>query len=531
MNLELIGQLVRLRYKLLWAKTRTRNGKIALFFAGYLLLVMVVMVSTAGGIGAGVLAVRSGKTLRVTAAALGGIYLQALLATVVLGFGMNAIFSDIELRRYPLRARDRRLTRHLIGVVDPFWVLFLALDLGIAFGLYLLGAGSLLWGCMAVLLLFVSNYLAARVVALLVDRLLTKKGGSVILMVSIMCLGFLPSILQPVVHKNSPFLIALVQVLKYTPPAQAAWAMTRADLSVLSGLGMLVCWLLALTAALVALERHPAKVRTAQRTTVSWGNVFERIGGLFGPRHGPLVAHWLRFYSRNNRFRTIYPLTLPLVVFLMFYFGRQTFGDVKTPTSPQAQFASALGAFAIAGFIGTGQFAVNQFGYVGGGLRRYLLLPTHAAAAFRAGSYTFLMLSAVLIPLVAIAWSLFWPAPFDARMLIMLVGSSVTSLFVFHGVGLWVSLLAPRRGNYYTSFGNDLSFAANVVVIGGMLGLLFLPRVCYKLWPAAMSPEHWWVLIPVAALAVVFYVVSLRSATARFRARREQLLAIMEGRG
>ena len=38
MNFQLIGVLIRLRYKLLWAKTRTRNGKIALFFAGYLLL-------------------------------------------------------------------------------------------------------------------------------------------------------------------------------------------------------------------------------------------------------------------------------------------------------------------------------------------------------------------------------------------------------------------------------------------------------------------------------------------------------------
>ena len=42
MDFELIGTLIRLRYKLLWANTRTRNGKIALFFAGYLLLVMTI---------------------------------------------------------------------------------------------------------------------------------------------------------------------------------------------------------------------------------------------------------------------------------------------------------------------------------------------------------------------------------------------------------------------------------------------------------------------------------------------------------
>ena len=42
MNTALIGELVRLRYKLLWAKTRSRNGRIALFLAGYLLLVMLI---------------------------------------------------------------------------------------------------------------------------------------------------------------------------------------------------------------------------------------------------------------------------------------------------------------------------------------------------------------------------------------------------------------------------------------------------------------------------------------------------------
>ena len=60
MNLELIGTLIRLRYKLLWANTRTRNGKIALFFAGYLLLVMLLALLGAGGTGAGMAAIRSG---------------------------------------------------------------------------------------------------------------------------------------------------------------------------------------------------------------------------------------------------------------------------------------------------------------------------------------------------------------------------------------------------------------------------------------------------------------------------------------
>jgi len=31
---------------------------------------------------------------------------------------MNAVFSETELRRYPLAARERRLVRFFIGIVD-----------------------------------------------------------------------------------------------------------------------------------------------------------------------------------------------------------------------------------------------------------------------------------------------------------------------------------------------------------------------------------------------------------------------------
>src|ERR1019366_8904875 len=111
MNFQLIGVLIRLRYKLLWAKTRTRSGKIALFFAGYLLLIMVIVILGAGGIGAGVVAVKSGRAGTVASMVLGGLFVQALLATVIMGFGVNEVFADGELRRYPLRAREREAAR------------------------------------------------------------------------------------------------------------------------------------------------------------------------------------------------------------------------------------------------------------------------------------------------------------------------------------------------------------------------------------------------------------------------------------
>jgi hypothetical protein len=113
----------------MWARTRTRNGKIAWFFSGWLLLLMAAAFLALGGIGAGLRAIRSGKAGLIAEISLSAVYVQAILASVLLGFGMNSIFSETELRRYPLRARQRRFVRHFIGIADPFWFLFLALQM------------------------------------------------------------------------------------------------------------------------------------------------------------------------------------------------------------------------------------------------------------------------------------------------------------------------------------------------------------------------------------------------------------------
>ena len=364
---RLIGILIRLRYRLLWAKTRSRNGRIALFIGGYLLFAVAMVVLAAAGFAGGAASTRVGKAVPLASILLTGIWGQGVLASVILGFGMTAIFSEAELRRYPLAARERTLTRHCIGLADPFWILFFVLEMAVAFGLFLFGVGSFWLGMVAGLLLFVSNYAASRVLGALVDRLMSKRGGSVILLVSVMCLGMAPSALRPVVHRNSPFIGALKRLWQATPPAGAAAAMTGAGVPALRGLGLTALWTLGLIAALVVLERKPVKRRAAQATKIVWDSRFDRFGAAFGPRYGPLMANWLRFYARNNRFRTIYPLALPLVAYLVLVFGRQAhFGG---------QVVNAVAGFAVLGFVGTGQFAVNQFGYVGGGFRRFCCCP------------------------------------------------------------------------------------------------------------------------------------------------------------
>jgi hypothetical protein len=531
MSLQNVGYMVRLRYKLMWAKTRSRNGKIALFVVGYLLLAMFLALLAAGGLGAAMIAIKSGKAELVAQAVLGGLFVQALFGSIVMGFGMNAVFSDVELRRYPLTARERRLTRHFIGIVDPFWFLILALELGLAIGLYALGDFSIVLGLGAVLLLFVSNYLLARVVSLAIERMVSRKSGSALLMVGVMCLAFLPGVIMPVLMKSKANVAALLRVLKWTPPFGAAAAMTQPAVHALPGLGLMLWWLLGLAALLVYLEKNPPRTHSAQTTTIKWDSPFDRVGALFGPRNGPLMAFWLRFYARNNRFRALYGLSLPLVAFLTFNFrnGFARHNASLDRIDPNSLFLSALGAIFVVSFFGTSRFAVNQFGYTGGAYRRLLLLPTDPAASLRAGSYTSMLVGSVLIPVALVVWSIFG-GPFDARKLVMLLGSAVTGLFALHAAGLWVTLYGPRKGSYTAAMGNDMSLMGNVVVICGMLGALFTPLVLSKVLPAAVSPENWWLVLPLAGASIVFYIISLRATGTLFQTKREELLAVVEGR-
>jgi hypothetical protein len=142
-----------------------------------------------------------------------------------------------------------------------------------------------------------------------------------------------------------------------------------------------------------------------------------------------------------------------------------------------------------------------------------------------------LLLNSSLILVGTLLFVLFSPFPFDARMLIMLVGAAATSLFLFLGLGLWASLFGPRCCDYYSTFGNDLSAVGNTVVIGGLLLVMIGPQAIAKTWPAALALDKWWMAIPVVLLAAVFYFSSLERAGQMLLARREKLLAIVEGRG
>lgn len=521
MNAPLILRLVGLRYKLLWAQTRTRNGRIALFFAGYLLAILIVILLTAGGIGAAMLAVRQGQAQLVAQAVLGGLFVQALFVSVVTGFGINTAFTDIALRRYALSARDRLAARHLTGILEPIWIFVLALDLGLSTGLYVFGAGSFWLGAIAVVLLLAIDYLLARTLATLIEWLSHVKGGTAVLFVMLIGACMLPGLVIPRLEHAHGAKAAMMAVLAYSPPFPAAALMVKSSAGVANPLGLLAVWVAVLLILLAAIEKQAAKPRSAAVAAATWDNRYDRIASFFGPAMAPLISRTLRYYVRSNKVRFNYIGAIPMLAFLTFANAKE--GGLH-------YFVRALGAFMVAGFLGTAVMTTNQFGFDASGFRRYFLLPIAPGAILRASSYTALFVGSTIVAAALVLWMLFAPVPFDPRMAPMLFSTGVGGLCLFNGLSIWTSLLAPRATSFETTFGNQLSLAANVLLIGGILGCVFGVFAVDRVVEPATVLNYWWTAAAFAVAAIVFYLYSLRLGAAVFVSRRERLLNALEGR-
>ncbi|HTT63711.1 MAG TPA: hypothetical protein VMG35_17790 [Bryobacteraceae bacterium] len=522
MNAPLILRLVGLRYKLLWAQTRTRNGRIALFIVGYLLAIFILVLMAAGGLGAAMVAVRGGHAEKVAQVVLGGLFLNALIASVVTGFGINTAFTDLALRRYALTATERLVGRHLTGILEPVWIFVLGLDLGLAAGMYLFGAGEFWLGALAVLLLLIANYLVARVMATLIEWLAHVKGGTAILFLMLIGVCMLPGLVLPRLEKAHGAKQAILAVLHYSPPFAAAALTVNAHAALLPQFGILAAWSAALLLALAAIEKQAVRPRSAAAAAVAWDDRYDRIASIFGPAMAPLVARSLRYYVRSNKVRFNYIAAIPVLAFLTFNRG--------ITGGPLHYFVRALGGFAIAGFLGTAVMCTNQFGFDSSGFRRYFLLPVEPGAILRASSYTAMFVGGTLVAAALVLWLLLAPVPYDPRMFPMLLASGAGGLCLFNGLAIWTSLLAPRATSFETTFGNQLSLGANILLIGGVLAGVFGSFALDATAGPAAVLRYWWLWILAAALAIAFYAASVRRGAALFVRRRERLLNTLEGR-
>ncbi len=265
-----------------------------------------------------------------------------------------------------------------------------------------------------------------------------------------------------------------------------------------------------------------SSTRSAAAAAVAWNDRYERIASIFGPAMAPLIGRSLRYYVRSNKVRFNYIAAIPILAFLTF--------NNPGGGGPLHYFVRGLGAFAFAGFLGTAVMTTNQFGFDSSGFRRYFLLPVEPGAILRASSFTALFVGSTLVAAALVLWVLLAPVPFDARMAPALLASGVGGLCLFNALSIWTSLLAARPTSFETTFGNQLSLSANVLLIGGLLGGIAGVAALDTLAGPAAVLNYWWVTIPAAALAMVFYIYSLRRGESVFVRRRERLLNTLEGR-
>ena len=238
------------------------------------------------------------------------------------------------------------------------------------------------------------------------------RSGSVLLMAVIMSLAILPSHAAPVFKKHPELAFRCWfecsrrrRLSGPRPPwrmtgSAAAWGLLSAgvlDRRGFRGAG---------AAGEPAAGRHAG----AGSAKLSWDSPYERVSRPVRPGQraagGPLAA----LLRAQQPFPRMYLLALPLAAFLTFNMSRRARGSTPSSWPRWAPSPSSR-------FLGTARIAVNQFGYVGGGLRRYFLLPTDPGASLRAGSYASMLLGGAMIPVAAIGWVVLAPVAFDPRCL------------------------------------------------------------------------------------------------------------------
>ena len=196
---------------------------------------------------------------------------------------------------------------------------------------------------------------------------------------------------------------------------------------------------------------------------------------------------------------------------------------------PHGIFLIALALFFWAGAASTNVITLNQFGYDGPGVRRYALWPVPFVASLRAASFVSLLIGGSITLPALLLWALLLGPVYDARMWLMLMGSGIAGLFFFNSLGLWTTVLAPRRIDFRSMMGNQLSIGGNLVLIGGFALALGAAFVLMRHSDLITVLADWWVLLLLCAVCLGLYVASLSLIANVSNAHRERIIKAIAG--
>ena len=97
--------LLALRYRLVWARARSRRGRIVALAIASAVVAIVAVIAGLGGLAAGAAAMQSGRDVLVARVAFNAVFLVAVAAGIFFGVEVAPAFSDRSLRRYPIGLR------------------------------------------------------------------------------------------------------------------------------------------------------------------------------------------------------------------------------------------------------------------------------------------------------------------------------------------------------------------------------------------------------------------------------------------
>jgi hypothetical protein len=523
-TLRMLWTVIRLRHQLLWAQARTSAGRKILLMAGYSLLVSLLLVLIPVGTAAAMSSALQEHPEDLTRWVLTAIWANGATLNLLLGRGTRHSSLDAVLRRYPLTRMRRFLVRHVSGLLDPVWLLLLAATGGVALGWTLAApARALLF--LPVVLLFVSIcYLSSLALLLVADIVLSRRGGGTVIGATTFVL-FLAAVFlagSAADPANRRLWLEADLVLRFLPPGAAASLLAGdRQASWLLDWATLLLWCGFVVHALVCAERRTLSNESVTSISDSLGILCDRTAGLFGCPSGPLIGKALRYHLRCDRVRFSFAGTVPLVLLAPRL--------MSAGSGPYMAFLETAALMFMAAILATASITLNQFGYDGDGVRRYSVLPVPAASAVRAGSIASLLLGSVLI-LAAVAGLPFVAGfPVDARAAAIVTSSAAAGLFFFNAIGLWTSILSPRRSNFRGVLGNELSFSSTLVIGLGIaltLAAAFLARESVS---QAEFLDSWWgfSLLPVSCAAL--YAISYRAISRVAATRREALICAVSG--
>ena len=517
--------LTRLRYRLIWARMRTSNGRLILFFALYLLGASVALLMAFGGMGAAIMESRFYGAGSLAQWTLTMFFINGVGLSLMFGLGTQEAFSEEWLRRYPLKAKERFIIRQIIGLLDPIWAFVAAGAFGLAAGFWLFGGGKIILGAIGAALFIAASYLATVCLFSFIGRVMrSRRASSTFGILVLAMLSFGPLAVSLLVSSKAEDAWRFIErLLLFTPPGAAAAMMAEDRLSTALGpAALLVVWVAALVLLLKKIEslRLDAEANSSGGlSNGDWDNFYDRIAGMFGRRYAPFVSKSLRYHLRCNLIRFSL-LTSPLLVLFAKFLA--VGGDQR------AEGIVTFGLFFLTGSLTSVSMNLNLFGYDGAGVRRYAVLPSTLVTALQAGSLASLLLRAVVMLAAVALWIIFERKEFDSGALLMALEVAVSGLFLFNALGLWTSVLSPKAADFNALWNNRLSFGANVVMFCAAFPFGIAMALSRHIDPSDLL-RFWPLGLVMTALSAAFYLFSMKMIEPVLNREREKLINLIAG--